>query len=239
MKYLNVFLIILVYNFSFAQNQQLYENDWYLSNLIVNGSSVIFPNNYEASNIKLSFYQEENTTQSFMKTTLCNEMWGLTTFENNHTNFSFSNYVATLMFCDFIENENYQYMYLTFFTENEPNNDFTYNISDFENIRTLTINSINNKQAIYSSQMLSTNQYRKLDFNISPNPVSDYINIKLDNQKVENVLVNIYNSFGKLCKTANIISNQESINVEELSSGIYLINFTTKGEIITRKFMKI
>ena len=138
MKYLNIFFIILVYNFSFAQDPRLFENDWYLTNLVINGSNVIFPNNYETSNILLNFYQEPNM-QYFMRTSLCNEMQGLTTFENNYTNFSFSNYIGTLIFCNFIENEDYQYIYLTFFTENEPNNYFTYDISEFDNIKTMIL----------------------------------------------------------------------------------------------------
>ena len=217
---------------SFAQDSRLFENQWNLTNLIINGTDNIPPFN----NMGISFYQEN----SFIDISdACNSLFGSSTFlPNNFSDFSFTAYGQTLLDC--MDRIGYEQLYFGFFTENNTlTNDFSYSISESGNVKTLIINSMQSNQAIYSTQMLSTSQYQKLNFSITPNPVADYINIKLHKPTIENTRIEIYNSSGKLCKTQNINANQETINIENLLSGIYLVTVKNETETITKKFIKI
>ena len=72
----------------------------------------------------------------------------------------------------------------------------------------------------------SINNQDSESFSIYPNPVKDILNI-------EGVfeVVNIFDMFGKLVLT----STKNSVNTENLSDGIYMINITTNNMFITKK----
>lgn len=71
---------------------------------------------------------------------------------------------------------------------------------------------------------------------IFPNPSTDYVQIKAEE---EQGIVNIYNLSGQLVKT-NAIENSSSnkIYVEDLISGIYLVEFKTETKTYTSKLSK-
>lgn len=232
MKYTYIFFILLIQNFSFAQDSRLFENNWYLRNLIINGSNNFPPLN----SINLIFDQPNSMIRA--GGTNCNELFGEGLYiENNFSDFSLTNWNITLSFCP--EISYYEDIYFSFFTENGFTNQFTYSITELNNVRTLTVNSMFNKQAIYSSEMLSNKEYKTIDFSIYPNPASEFINVKLNNQSNENAQIRIYNNLGKLCKTKNIKSNQEKIDIQNLTRGIYLIKLETSNGTITKKIIKI
>ncbi|MCF6280440.1 MAG: T9SS type A sorting domain-containing protein [Flavobacteriaceae bacterium] len=70
---------------------------------------------------------------------------------------------------------------------------------------------------------------------IYPNPVKDRLNIKLvQGEEIEKIL--IYSTLGKLVKEYEVINN--SINVKNLKSGIYILKVITKNTILTEKIVK-
>ena len=217
---------------SFAQDSRLFENQWYLTNLVVNGSDNIPPFN----DMGITFYQQNSGIDI---SDACNSLFGSSTFPSNNTSdFSFTAYGQTLLEC--MDRIGYEQLYFGFFSENNTQtNTFNYTISESGNVKTLIINSTLNNQAIYSTQMLSTSQYRKFDFSITPNPVVDYISIKFDQQAFVNAKIEIYDSLGKLCKSIDVNENQETINIEDLLSGIYLVTVKNEIETTTKKFIKI
>lgn len=149
----------------------------------------------------------------------------------------------TLDICNNSQAENYQNIYFSFFLDgNNPNpstvNNFNYTITELLGVKTLTINSMFNQQAIYSSVMLSNDNFEKLDFSFSPNPSKDYIVINLNNKFTENIIVEIYNEIGQICKTSNLNHNNK-IEINNLPCGIYIIKIKAENEILTKKFIKI
>lgn len=86
---------------------------------------------------------------------------------------------------------------------------------------------------------LSTNSYTKnqLGLTLYPNPVVDMIQIKSDlinaNEKLE---YEIYTITGKSVKKGNTVNKQ--INVNELNSGIYIVNVKHQGKKQSVKFVK-
>lgn len=65
-------------------------------------------------------------------------------------------------------------------------------------------------------------------FRIYPNPAGDYITIDIYENYIENSTLNIYNTLGSLIKTETLNQNKKSINVSELSNGLYFVIIISK-----------
>ncbi len=72
------------------------------------------------------------------------------------------------------------------------------------------------------SQLTSTNDF-KLDFNIYPNPATKTLRISNANLSNEPLQVQIINSNGQEVLSNQTFQNDESINLESLQTGLYLI----------------
>ena len=86
-------------------------------------------------------------------------------------------------------------------------------------------NSLNSCQV---SCVTSINEQDSKSFSIYPNPVKDILNIEGVFESVK-----IYDMFSRLVLT----STKNSIDTENLSDGIYMINITTKNMVITKKII--
>ncbi|KMQ64881.1 hypothetical protein ACM46_11770 [Chryseobacterium angstadtii] len=81
---------------------------------------------------------------------------------------------------------------------------------------------------------LSTNEVDELKtIKIGPNPISDKLTFFTD-KKVSNI--NIYNASG--VKVHYDEDNNNTINLSQLTKGIYFITFEINGEIYKKKFIK-
>jgi bifunctional DNase/RNase len=67
-----------------------------------------------------------------------------------------------------------------------------------------------------------------------PNPVGNQLFIKSQSETVTKI--QIYSLLGSLVKTVTI--NLEKVSVEELSSGLYMVQITTSKGIISKKLIK-
>jgi hypothetical protein len=86
-----------------------------------------------------------------------------------------------------------------------------------------------------TAQVLSTETFAKNNFTVSPNPATDVLNISnVNNLEITNATITDIN--GRIVKQIN--TSFQSINVSELSSGMYFLKVaTTEGEGVT-KFVK-
>jgi hypothetical protein len=234
MKKFYALLMLTIVNVSFSQDSRIFQNVWYLTNIIVNGVSNIPPNG--------DMYIDFRPTNFTVKA--CTTMYGSVNFGNNNTSFSASNYLYTLDLCPNPPADNYQSIYFPFFHDGIYANlsavyNFTYNISESLGVKTLTINSMFNQQAVYSSVSLANDNFEKLDFSFFPNPSKEYLEINLNNGFTENAIAEFYNEIGQICKTTNLNSNKTKIEIKDLSNGIYIVKIKTKNEVLTKKFIKI
>ena len=71
MKHYYLLLVLLISHVTLAQDAALFANNWYLTNLIIDGKDNFPPSNEEVKNIPLDFIQENNSLQ----TNVCNEGW--------------------------------------------------------------------------------------------------------------------------------------------------------------------
>jgi bifunctional DNase/RNase len=69
---------------------------------------------------------------------------------------------------------------------------------------------------------------------IYPNPVGNQLFIKSQSETITKV--QIYTILGRLVKTTTI--NLEKVSVEELCSGLYMVQITTSKGVISKKLMK-
>ena len=90
---------------------------------------------------------------------------------------------------------------------------------------------------------IEDNRYNQLGFQIAPNPASDRITINYELNSQSNVSLSIYNLSGMAVK--NIIDNksqsagiqQQMVDISDLKSGIYLINFKSNNKTKTLKLL--
>jgi len=88
-----------------------------------------------------------------------------------------------------------------------------------------------NLSTLSASEVIRSNE-SKVEF--YPNPTKDFITI---NEKEKDLLINIYDSSGKLVLTSKLVDSK--IDVKNLGKGNYLANFINKqGEIKSFKFIK-
>ncbi|WP_432673049.1 T9SS type A sorting domain-containing protein [Flavobacterium sp. SM2513] len=233
MKKLYTLFFLTTLNFSFAQDPQIFNNTWYLHNVIVNGADTIPPN----SNMILMF------SPTNLSTNACNSLFGPVVFENNTTQFSFSNYSITLNLCEDADAAIYQEIYFPVFTDGIDSSPaftsyFTYSISETEGVKTLIINSAFNKQAIYSDVALSTSQFNKESFSFYPNPSEDFIEINLNNSFTKSTTLEIYNNIGILQKTEHLTNTITQVDINNLATGVYYLKITSETGTSVKKLIK-
>jgi len=77
---------------------------------------------------------------------------------------------------------------------------------------------------------------------VYPVPANEFINVNFSSSNTAQAQIEIYSLNGKLVKTlsidANIGLNTQSVNVNDLSSGSYLLNITVGTETVTSKIIK-
>ena len=67
-----------------------------------------------------------------------------------------------------------------------------------------------------------------------PNPASDYFVIKSD--ALKDAQIQLFNAVGQLINIPNFPSGDEILfKTKDLAKGLYFVNVTIEGELITRK----
>ncbi|WP_026452619.1 T9SS type A sorting domain-containing protein [Aequorivita capsosiphonis] len=84
----------------------------------------------------------------------------------------------------------------------------------------------------FTPESLSTEDYSKADFQIYPNPTSDYLNIRTQSN---DFTFRIYNALGQKTNTTKV---ENEIDVSNLSNGIYFIRIESETGSTTKKFIK-
>lgn len=107
---------------------------------------------------------------------------------------------------------------------------------DVDNVAYANSNFVNkDNQTVFStdcSTTLSTTKNSTIISKIYPNPVSNTLKIKTDNNVKK---ITVFNLLGK----AVLKTNQKNIDVTTLNSGVYFLNIETKsGQIEAKKFVK-
>ncbi len=86
------------------------------------------------------------------------------------------------------------------------------------------------------TETLSTDKFDAVKVAVFPNPVRDILNINLLESITAKVSISDIN--GRTVKNININEANASINVSDLSSGVYMLNITTDKGTSTKKIIK-
>ena len=70
-----------------------------------------------------------------------------------------------------------------------------------------------------------------------PNPAREYVDIRVDGD-VNVTAMEVYDVYGKLINTVNVIDNPTRINVSGLADGMYFVRVTTEKGAVTKAFVK-
>ena len=76
-----------------------------------------------------------------------------------------------------------------------------------------------------------------LSFEMYPNPVSDVLNIQLPTG-TEKAEVSVFDYTGRLVSSKTISSNDSTLDVQNISKGIYIIRVATNSKIGVQRFIK-
>jgi len=229
--FLNIFIFLITIN-SFSQDERLFEQVWYLEELIIDGISHIPPVNSEVPYVSAYFLKN-----SELDTWICEDNFFaiLDYFGTNEFAFGYAEFL--LGGCDDPLNQDYAILYESFWADATLLPIVTYNIVDNNDIRTLTINGANNDIAIYGTQILgvSSDVYDLESVYINPSITEDQF-IIVSNEKTLINRIMIFDATGR--KTYESEGNSRIYDVSNLSQGIYLVKILTDTGFGIKRFIK-
>ncbi len=90
------------------------------------------------------------------------------------------------------------------------------------------------------TETASIGEQTLFNFNISPNPASNIINISFDNISNDQIIIEVYDLLGRLnqSKISNVVNGKTSLDISELSRGIYIAKITSGSTVSVKRFIK-
>ncbi|WP_271392345.1 T9SS type A sorting domain-containing protein [Aequorivita sinensis] len=232
MKTIIFFLISSLISFSsYAQDPQLFENDWYLYEVL----SMDFGTQYNVALINPSIFPYISISENynFNGVGACNIFNG--TFEPlSADEFTATSFNPTTEDCGNQEHNGFEDEYFSFISGS-----FWYNITTDTEGKVLTMQNPFFGYALFKSYPLTTSDYRQNKFQIFPNPVNEVLVLN-GTKNIGRLKTQVYSTEGKILNTQHIDFNkQTSIDVSNLSSGIYFLNIEDQsGRVEVKKFIK-
>ena len=86
----------------------------------------------------------------------------------------------------------------------------------------------------------SVGELNMFEFNIYPIPASNMINISFDNISNDQIIIEVYDLLGRLnqSKISNVVNGKTSLDISELSRGIYIAKITSGSTVSVKRFIK-
>jgi len=230
MKQLYILLTIIIFQSSLAQDSRLFENDWYLYEVM----STDLGTHYDVSSINppIDPYLRISENFQFNGEGACNTYSGAYEFIGGELNtISFN---ATANDCGIQQHNSFENEYFGFI-----GGGYWYTITQDNTGVVLTLENAIFGYAIFKSYPLSTSDFPKTKFQLYPNPAIDELFVSITNPR-ENLKIKIFNIEGKLLSTQNLaFETQTSIDVSQLTNGIYFLNIENEnGAVEMKKFIK-
>lgn len=219
-----------------GQDEDILLTSWFLESLIINEEEFPFLPNNEINSIVLFFdflSEEEPITYS---SSVCYDLYGTANFFQTNdgsfvqlNNLSLEPYIE----CQLEENLTYDALYFDFLL-NLNDITYAYDIIVNTNFSTLILTSSTGNKAIYNTTNLAVQDFLKPTFTVYPNPVKDILHIE-NPADIPLLEIVIYNSLGK--QLINIPEPTDTIDMSNLSKGIYFITLRTSTTITNKKII--
>jgi hypothetical protein len=244
MKIYRFFLALLCFvvsQNSFAQDPILFQGEWKLESLVLDGEAFSPPFNDEIDTVGLTFEDEEGA--DIFNSWVCNSFFASINFEEggDELDFSFSfteDYSITLIECDLAENTTFENQYFNFYL-NTMQDPFGYYIEIPEEIVTLVVIASNGDIAVYTNDSLSLSENTLPSFSIYPNPSSDELYINTS-QGLETYTITVFDIHGRqLVTTSKKKLGGSPLQIQDWTSGVYFIRIENQnGVTTTKQFIK-
>ena|SRR5699024_168223 len=209
--------------------EELIENTWYLFRIEVDEENHFFESNEETEWTTLTIEQVENQTNFYLD--YCQGAVGEELSFTSDFSFVINNFVVSLGECENPDNNNYRLMYFESFEEN-LDQVFEYFITMQNDYKTLVVSTQNNKNIYYQNvPYLSVKNQEKYNLVLYPNPAQEEIYIENLTATAE---IEIYTISGKKLLQQQVNSSAESVNISNLSAGIYFYAFKREGKSLKR-----
>jgi hypothetical protein len=219
---------------SFSQDPLLFETDWFLAQLTIDGTAIDIPNNTEVGIIPTYFMDFEPL--DYFESTVCNTFAADVTIGSDQI--TFNNIVVGLFECTIAANTAFESVYFPFFQDHEgvPNDYSIFGLLGPEtgDQLVLIIANPDGDKAEYWNKILSIPENSINELTVFPNPTQDVLS--WDASFKGPVDVRIFSLQGVLIKEG--IENQNSVNVSALSAGIYFIELQEGNTKSRAKFIK-
>ncbi|PHR13865.1 MAG: hypothetical protein COA40_04965 [Aequorivita sp.] len=231
-------LYIIIFNIgaiSFAQDPQLFENDWYLQKIILDGQDIFPPNNSEIENVVLEILENPY----YISTWACSVI-GTDIILISNEYFEVNDFAIISNGCTLPETVLFENYYFNDFYDWQNPNTFNYVIEiGTNNEKQLILTNDLGNQAIYGDAPLSINTAEEKIFAIHPNPANDKLFISTTDI-TGNLIIKIFNIAGKLLDKQTLeTASQTPLAISQLKSGIYFLNIEDEnGNTTIQKFIK-
>ena len=81
------------------------------------------------------------------------------------------------------------------------------------------------------------NNYLLNSIALYPNPANEYVDVRIDGD-INVTGMEVFDVYGKLINTINVVDNPTRINVSGLANGMYFVRVTTEEGVVTKTFVK-
>ncbi|NQY11319.1 MAG: T9SS type A sorting domain-containing protein [Flavobacteriales bacterium] len=78
----------------------------------------------------------------------------------------------------------------------------------------------------------------KLEMNVYPNPTTNYLQLKVESEAIENLSFQLVDLQGKVIENKEVMESNTTINMEALPKAIYFLNVTRNNQTV-KKFKVI
>lgn len=228
-----IILFVVSYN-CFSQDTRLFDNVWYLQNLVVNSTAEVPPST-------ASLFINDDDPDYDLSLAMCADfLTNFIVFNDTNSSFSFvSDWGSGASDCTNSIEENYKILYYSFYVDNDTS-PFNYEIiMDADDID-LVITSAIGDQAFYSNQLLNTNDVLIANFSIFPNPAQNVLRIDAGSNQSDLISYRIITLLGQALKTSTFdTADSNLISISALKTGVYFLEITdSNGAKIVKQFVK-
>ncbi|WP_040279009.1 T9SS type A sorting domain-containing protein [Psychroserpens damuponensis] len=232
-----LFILLFSFNLSSAQDDDLF-GEWFLYHLVIDSNQV---NNPSSILPAIEFWSDpiNNNEFEFFGFAICSGYGGTYHFNAQQT-LDIDSFTETQGNpCNTNEENLFETQYFYMVLSSNPLSELNYDITGTGEDATLVItNLLNGNQAFYGRQTLSIHENELItsEISLSRNPVANSLNLST----AQNLVGSNYDIFSISGQhVTNGVLDSNSINVNQLQSGLYFLKVSTDDAIFeTVKFIK-
>lgn len=228
MKNLLLILISLFCGFdSFAQDPELFKT-WYLREVFSDFNTILVQNISPPINPTLTISE----TLSFSGEAACNTFSGTMSYNSASSRLEMLSYQSTNNTCTEQAHINFETEFFMFFDVGKSFQAFVSNETNGQ--QTLATIGPTYPHLVLKNYVLDVTEKNELSITVYPNPVADILFITSESAAIEKIKV--YSIYGT--HVFETSSNVNSIDVSNLSEGLYFIEISSSEGKSAQKFIK-